>query len=277
MFERYTEKARRVIFFARFEASQYGSRQIETEHVLLGLMREGKGLMTRLLGPRTDPIQIRAEIEKVITRGQTISPSVEVPLSVESKNVLQFAAKEAEQLGTRYIDIEHLLLGLLRVEDSLAVRILREKGCLPTAIRQQLSTLSSSAIAELKSRTNVDPVSEVHKFVVRLRSNNPTELALAFAKNAQIVDFRGKRWRGQDEIGKESQRLFVSYGTKDVTSTVESIEYGPGGTLVASLLWENLICCGDPSNSTHRMTVALAMEGGVWTALFLQVTPVVAP
>jgi uncharacterized protein (TIGR02246 family) len=277
MFERYSEKARRVIFFARYEASQYGSRQIETEHVLLGLMREGKVLMTQLLGPDLDLMHIRTEIEKVITKGKTFSTAVEVPLSGESKNVLQFAVEEAERLGKRHIEIEHLLLGLLRVDESLAARILKENGCLLVPIRQKLATLSSSISAEVKSRPKEDPVAEIHKFLARLRSNNPGELALLFAKNGQVVDFKGMRWRGRDEIEKESQRLFVPYTLKNVTSVLESVDDGPGGTYVASVLWENVVGSVEPPKSMHRMTVVLAKESGAWVVLFIQVTPVIGP
>jgi uncharacterized protein (TIGR02246 family) len=276
MFERYTEKARRVIFFARYEASQYGSRQIETEHLLLGVMREGKGLMTHLLGASVDLNQIRTEIEKVITKGKIFSPSVEVPLSAESMNVLRFAVEEAERLGKRHVEIEHLVLGLLRIDGSIAARILNEKGCILGPIRQQMATLSSSLSVEVKPRTKVDPVAELHKYLARIRSNNPGELALLFARNAQVVDFKGMRWRGRDEIEKESQRLFAPYAIRNVTSVVESVENGPGGTFVASVLWENAIG-GQPSKSTHRMTVVLAEEDQVWVVLFLQVTPVVVP
>jgi len=101
VFERYTEKARRVIFFARYEASQYGSPYIETEHLLLGLMREDKALANRFLRSHGSIESIRKEIEQRITIRERISTSVEVPLSQESKRILNFATEEAERLGHR--------------------------------------------------------------------------------------------------------------------------------------------------------------------------------
>src|SRR5207248_3909660 len=86
MFERYTERARRVIFFARYEASEYGSRYIDTEHLLLGLLREDPSLKMRFLGPDSSLEKIRAEIEKRITRGERFGTSVEVPLSEEARS-----------------------------------------------------------------------------------------------------------------------------------------------------------------------------------------------
>ncbi len=81
MFERYTEKARRAIFFARYEASQYGSTTIETEHLLLGIIREDHALTRRFLSQKGGAQALRDEIESHITRGARISTSVEVPLS----------------------------------------------------------------------------------------------------------------------------------------------------------------------------------------------------
>jgi ATP-dependent Clp protease ATP-binding subunit ClpC len=134
VFERYTEKARRVIFFARYEASNYGSPCIETEHLLLGLLREDPALHARFLGPASVLADIRAEIEKQITVRERISAAVEVPLTHESKQVLDFAAEEAERLGDRNVGPEHLLVGMLRVEGSFAARLLRERGLKPGPI-----------------------------------------------------------------------------------------------------------------------------------------------
>src|ERR1700741_1393799 len=103
MFERYTEKARRVILFARYEASQYGSPYIETEHLLLGLLREDRAFALRLLGEVNAEKGIRSEIERHITSREPISTSVEVPLTSESKRVLNLAGEEADGLGHRHI------------------------------------------------------------------------------------------------------------------------------------------------------------------------------
>jgi ATP-dependent Clp protease ATP-binding subunit ClpA len=276
MFERYNEKARRVIFFARYEASQYGSRQIGTEHILLGVMREGQTLMRQLLGPDVDPGQIRTEIEKVITKGETFSTSVEVPLSGESKKVLQFAAEEAERLGNRYIATEHFLLGILRVDGSFAAGILKERGAQLAPLREQVAKLSSSIEADVKLRTMEEAVAGLHRFLARLRLSDSGEAMLRFAKDAQFVDYKGERWRGREEIGKESRRLFNAYAKENVNSLLESVDAGPGHTFVASVRWENVIVEGEQTKSIHRMTVILGQEGEAWVVFFLHVTPVAA-
>jgi ATP-dependent Clp protease ATP-binding subunit ClpC len=101
MFERFTEKARRVIFFARYEAAQFGSPYIETEHLLLGVI--GKSSW-----------DIRKEIEANTSVREKTSTSADLPLSDESKRVLNFSAEEADRLNDKHIGTEHLLLGLLR-------------------------------------------------------------------------------------------------------------------------------------------------------------------
>jgi ATP-dependent Clp protease ATP-binding subunit ClpC len=141
MFERYTEKARRVIFFARYEASQFGSPYIETEHMLLGLLREDKALTRRFLVKW--PLEaIRQQIEAATTLREKVSTSVDLPLSNESKRVLAYAAEEAERLSHRHIGTEHLLLGLLREEKSFAAQILNERGVRLSAVREQLAKAS---------------------------------------------------------------------------------------------------------------------------------------
>lgn len=142
MFERYTEKARRVIFFARYEASQFGATQIEPAHILLGLIREDKGLFSkRLLRDRQlDLEKIRKMIEgKAPSR---ITDSIDLQLSGETKRVLAYAAEESEKLSHWHIGTEHLLLGLLREENSSTGKILLELGLQLSEIRAAITSES---------------------------------------------------------------------------------------------------------------------------------------
>ena len=139
MFERYTEKARRVIFFARYEASQYGAMQIEAEHVLLGLIREDKTIAQRFFNRAQATVEsIRKDVEGRIVLRPRHPNTIDLPLSMEAKRVLAFAAEESERLANRHIGTEHLLLGLLREENSLASEILYERGIRLTDIRSEL-------------------------------------------------------------------------------------------------------------------------------------------
>ncbi len=153
MFEKYTEKARRVIFFARYEASQFGSPYIETEHLLLGLIREDKNLTTRFFPKANATIQdIRREIEGRTLIREKVSTSVELPFSEESKRVLNSAAEESERYSHKNIGTEHILLGLLCEERSIAAEILREHGLRPGMIREELSRGSTDKHAQSRSK-----------------------------------------------------------------------------------------------------------------------------
>ena len=138
MFERYTEKARRTIFFARYEASQYGGSYIETEHLLLGLLREDKALANRFLPSAAQIDSIRNQIEAQTPIREKASAAVDLPLSHKSKRVLAYGAEEAERMGHKHIGTAHLLLGLLREEESFAAQLLREQGLTLDSAREQV-------------------------------------------------------------------------------------------------------------------------------------------
>ena len=153
MFERYTERARRVVFFARYEASQLGSGAIETEHLLLGLIREGKGLTSRLFAKsRLSMDQIRKDVEGRSPYREKVSTSLEIPLSSESKRVLAHAAEEAERMLHNYIGTEHILLGLMREEKSVAAGILGERGMRLAGVREDILALLSEKATAVKSK-----------------------------------------------------------------------------------------------------------------------------
>jgi ATP-dependent Clp protease ATP-binding subunit ClpC len=128
VFERYTEKARRTIFFARYEAGSYGSPHIETEHLLAGLLRADTLLARSILQRPGAGESIRKELGTKRTDRKSIPSNVEIPLSGESRYVLRFAAKAAAKLGHQHVDNIHLLLGILRQEECLAARILLDHG-----------------------------------------------------------------------------------------------------------------------------------------------------
>jgi hypothetical protein len=142
MFERYTEKARRVIFFARYEASSFGQPYIETEHLLLGILREDKAVTDRFWRSHASVEAIRKQIEGHTTVRETVSTSVDLPLSNECKRVLAYAAEEAELLSHQYIGTEHLMLGLLREDRCFAAEILHERGVELSAVREEAQRIA---------------------------------------------------------------------------------------------------------------------------------------
>jgi ATP-dependent Clp protease ATP-binding subunit ClpA len=165
MFERYTERARRVIFFARYEASQTGSPAIETEHFILALLREDKNLVMRLLKTVT-PTEIREEILSQITMREKVPTSIDLPLSDECRRILAYAAEEAERLNHNHIGTEHLLLGILREQKCLAALVLTQHGMKLEEVREHL--------AQAKFDVDLSPGSPTEGIMMhRLASNNP--------------------------------------------------------------------------------------------------------
>ncbi|HXG67278.1 MAG TPA: ATP-dependent Clp protease ATP-binding subunit [Blastocatellia bacterium] len=162
MFERYTEKARRVIFFARYEASQFGAQAIEADHILLGLLREDKHLAQKFFrSPHSTIESIRKEIEGNVVFREKVSASVDLPLSQSAKRVLNYAADESERMQHRHIGTEHLLIGILREEKSNAAEILYERGLRLNQIREDLlrSQQSDRALAQKKDAPHLSEFS----------------------------------------------------------------------------------------------------------------------
>lgn len=222
MFERYTEKARRVIFFARYEASQFGSPYIETEHLLLGLLREDKALSRRLL-PNTSPAEIRAQIEARTTIREKVSTSVDLPLSNECKRALTYAAEEAERLSHRHIGTEHLLLGLLREEKSFAAQLLQDSGVRLEAARETISKF--------------DPVVSAEKIDSSLGS-----FTVSLTQRAQDGELRAFVDRE-----KEMESLFLVLGRSDKNSAVLVGESGVGKRSIVEGLAQRMVAGNVPA------------------------------
>lgn len=129
MFEKYTPAARKAIFFARYEASQFGSPYIEAEHLLLGILREDATLAVRLLGTAERVNAMRQQIEESIPPAkEKIATSVDLPVSPSCRQAMAYGAEESERLKHAHIGTEHLLVGLIREEKSLAAQIMAGQG-----------------------------------------------------------------------------------------------------------------------------------------------------
>src|SRR5512139_1929191 len=141
MFERYTERSRRVIFFARYEALQYGSQVIGPEHILLGLLREDKTIAARFFPHKNNLTvdSVRKDIEERIVVRDRIPQSAELHLSPETKRVLFWAGEESRHLKNRNIRPEHILAGLVREERTAAAEILMHYGLQLQDVRNDIT------------------------------------------------------------------------------------------------------------------------------------------
>ena len=144
MFERYSERARRVLFFARLEAHELGSTSIDPEHLLLGLIRERKGMTMRIFARWHLLLDaVRDEVASRTVIRDKIPTSAEVPFSTETVRVFQFAVDEADASRDPLVTTEHLLIGILRQEQSVAARVLLETGMRPDAVRGEIHRLAN--------------------------------------------------------------------------------------------------------------------------------------
>jgi ATP-dependent Clp protease ATP-binding subunit ClpC len=138
MFERYSERARRALFFARYELARAGGLSIEPEHLLLGALRESPRGLVRFFKSGETAGSIRSRLESALVPAERISTSVEVPFSESSKEVLTQTVVEADALKNEMIRTEHMILAILAKTNGTAARVLRDAGIDPDAIRASL-------------------------------------------------------------------------------------------------------------------------------------------
>ncbi|MDH3628479.1 MAG: ATP-dependent Clp protease ATP-binding subunit [Acidobacteriota bacterium] len=214
MFEKLTEKAKRVLFLARYEASQQSAQHIGSEHILLGLLKEPEESIRELFNRANVSIDLlQAELERRGPMREKLSTSVEIPFSDETKKVLEYAEEESERLMHSSIGSEHLLLGLLRMEESTAGRLLVERGMRLYAVREDAVNLHkrrslpkkkketpflnefSRDLSEMAERHVFDPLigreaelERVIQILSRRRKNNPVLLGEPGVGKTAIVE-----------------------------------------------------------------------------------------
>jgi ATP-dependent Clp protease ATP-binding subunit ClpC len=240
VFEKFTEKARRVMFFARYEASQFGSPSIQSGHLLLGLLRESEKTSVMLLERLGIPIaRLRDRlIDSLTPAGQTITPgstSVEIPMEEEVKRIIQNAALASAKLNSKFVGAEHLLLGMIHEEEGLAGSLLKEMGAdlilakeflLETSKEEKISKkkkehphLAEYArnLSELAERGIFDNLigrdSEIERIVQilsRRRKNNPILLGEAGVGKTAIVEGLAQRiFEGKVPHGLQDRRVYA--------------------------------------------------------------------
>ncbi|MEY3723112.1 MAG: hypothetical protein RLZZ35_982 [Actinomycetota bacterium] len=143
MFERFTDRARRVVVLAQEEARMLNHNYIGTEHILLGLIHEGEGVAAKGLESLGISLEaVRSQVEEIIGQGQQ-APSGHIPFTPRAKKVLELSLREALQLGHNYIGTEHILLGLIREGEGVAAQVLVKLGADLNRVRQQVIQLLS--------------------------------------------------------------------------------------------------------------------------------------
>ena len=143
MFERFTDRARRVVVLAQEEARMLNHNYIGTEHILLGLIHEGEGVAAKALESLNISLEaVRQQVEEIIGQGQA-APTGHIPFTPRAKKVLELSLREALQLGHNYIGTEHILLGLIREGEGVAAQVLQKLGADLNRVRQTVIQLLS--------------------------------------------------------------------------------------------------------------------------------------
>jgi ATP-dependent Clp protease ATP-binding subunit ClpC len=148
VFERFTDRARRVVVLAQEEARDLNHNYIGTEHLLLGISREGEGVGARVLASLgVSLVAIREQIVAIIGLGGT-QPSGHVPFTPRAKKILELGLLEARQLGHEYIGTEHILLGIVREGDGVAAQVLQKQGLTLDVVRQSVIEILAGSTSE---------------------------------------------------------------------------------------------------------------------------------
>jgi ATP-dependent Clp protease ATP-binding subunit ClpC len=209
MFERFTDRARRVVVLAQEEARLLNHNYIGTEHLLLGLIREDQGVAARALASLGVGLDtVREQVEEIIGKGKR-TPSGHIPFTPRSKKVLELSLREALDLGHDYIGTEHILLGLMREGEGVAAQVLVRLGCDLNRVRQQVIRLTQDAeggAARRAAATEVTEVTVVAEEILRRRAGPygrwMGDVESALARMAERIEAIERVLRMTEEAGE---------------------------------------------------------------------------
>ena len=193
MFERFTDRARRVVVLAQEEARLLNHNYIGTEHVLLGLIHEGEGVAARALESLGISLEsVRGQVEEIIGPGGR-APSGHIPFTPRAKKVLELSLREALQLGHNYIGTEHILLGLIREGEGVAAQVLVKLGADLARVREQVIQLlsayggvSGSSRRRESARIVGEPLAKPAR--VNIASGGPLEATVGYSRAVRVGD-----------------------------------------------------------------------------------------
>lgn len=234
MFERFTEKAIKVIMLAQEEARRLGHNFVGTEQILLGLIGEGTGVAAKVLKSMGVNLKdARIEVEKIIGRGSGFV-AVEIPFTPRAKRVLELSLEEARQLGHNYIGTEHLLLGLIREGEGVAARVLENLGVDLTKVRTQVIRMLGET-AEVPAggpsgRTKTPTLDEFGSNLTQMAAEGKLDPVVGRAKEIErVIQILGRRTKnnpvliGEPGVGKTAiaEGLAQRIANGDVTDILE--------------------------------------------------------
>jgi ATP-dependent Clp protease ATP-binding subunit ClpC len=259
MFDRFTERARKVMGFARREAQRFHHEYIGTEHILLGLIQEGQGVAANVLKSMAiDLEKIRREVEKIVKSGPAMEPSVQIPFTPRAKKVVELALEEAGNLGHNYIGTEHLLLALLREQEGIAAHVLMALGVRLDEVREEVIEFLGGPVQE---EEETDEVSSGENTPAP-HGKSKTPALDAFGRDLTEAAKRGEL---DPVIGRsdEIERVIQVLSRRTKNNPVLLGEPGVGKTAIVEGLAQSIHSSQVPEILRDRRIVTLDLAGMV--------------
>ena len=232
MFERFTDRARRVVVLAQEEARMLSHNYIGTEHILLGLIHEGEGVAAKALESLDISLEaVRAQVEEIIGQGQQ-APSGHIPFTPRAKKVLELSLREALQLGHNYIGTEHILLGLIREGEGVAAQVLVRSSA-PTSTGSASRSSSCSPASRARSRPAAGAAAEARRRPPRWCSTSSAATCTQAAREGKLDPVIGRE--------KEIERVMQILSRRTKNNPVLIGEPGVGKTAVVEGLAQDIV------------------------------------
>ena len=251
MFERFTDRARKVMALANQEAQRFNHEYIGTEHILLGLVKEGSGVGANVLkNLDVDLRKVRLEVEKLVKRGPDMVTMGKLPQTPRAKKVIEYAIEEARSLNHNYVGTEHLLLGLLREQDGVAAQVLMNLGLRLEDVREEVLNLLGAGIENEEAAAAVGPTGDPKK------SKSKTPALDSFGRDLTEMAREGKL---DPVIGRQREidRVIQILCRRQKNNPVLLGEAGVGKTAIVEGLAQKIVNNEIPELLADRRIVVL--------------------
>jgi len=258
MFERLTDRARKVMALANQEAQRFNHEYIGTEHILLGLVKEGSGVGANVLKHlEIDLRKVRLEVEKLVKSGPEMVTMGKLPQTPRAKKVIEYAIEEARSLNHNYVGTEHLLLGLLREQDGVAAQVLMNLGLKLEDVREEVLNLLGAGVGQIEEldEEGMEPQADSPGPSPR-RGKSKTPALDSFGRDLTEL---AKKDELDPVIGrhKEIERLIQILCRRTKNNPVLLGEAGVGKTAIIEGLAQRIIACEVPDLLHDRRVVVL--------------------